>query len=261
MNKFKKTSILAFAIAVIFQGCSTQNQNGSSEAIDSLLITDMHNSENSVDWMGTYKGALNCPDCDSIEYAVTLSTDNSYSLKKIFRGKSSEVVSENGKFTWFDNGSKIQFDNSSEIFQVGENKLFTLNSETQKFNPEQSLEKINGGLTDIHWKLITLNGKDIRDLKLMREPFVLLMSGEKRISANGGCNNLFGSYTLNEENFRLTVSQLASTKMACENMKIEDELGDVLSRMDSYHLANDTLQLFKGRMAPLAVLVANYDNL
>lgn len=261
MKKLLNSSVLALGLAMVLQSCSTQNQNSNSNETDSLVIADSHTSEISVDWMGTYKGHLACEDCDSTAYSITLNEDGTYALKKIYRGKTHDVVAENGQFTWFDNGSKIKFSNSTEVFQVGENFLFTLNEDSVGFNREQSLKKVNGQLTDIHWKLIQINGKDIQDLELNREPFILLSSSDQRVSANGGCNNIFGSYALDEVNNRLSFGQLASTKMACPNMDIEQQLSDVLDRMDSYHLGQDTLQLFKARMAPLAVLVANYDSL
>jgi len=43
-----------------------------------------------------------------------------------------------------------------------------------------------------------------------------------------------------------------STKMACENMEVENDLTKALMAADNYSMDGDNLSLNKARMAPLA---------
>src|SRR5690554_5220129 len=77
-----------------------------------------------------------------------------------------------------------------------------------------------------NWKLIQLNnvGKDYGKATIKFE------LSESRVSGNAGCNNFFGSYTLDGEN--INFSQMGATKMACmdeQANKTETELLQILS--------------------------------
>jgi heat shock protein HslJ len=92
---------------------------------------------------------------------------------------------------------------------------------------------------------------------MTKEPHMILKAADFRVSANGGCNQMNGSFTLKPMN-RIRFSQMISTMMACPNMEIERQLSEVLQQADSYILQGDKLQLIKARMAPLAKFDAVY---
>lgn len=72
---------------------------------------DMHTSEISLDWHGTYKGVLPCADCPGIETEITLYKDKRYSKKTKYLGVDNrQVFEQNGTFIWDSTGSVIQLD-------------------------------------------------------------------------------------------------------------------------------------------------------
>lgn len=108
------------------------------------------------------------------------------------------------------------------------------------------------GLENVQWKLVEVVGKPVSKYgELNKEPIFIFEASSKRLSGNAGCNNMSASYELLEGN-RIEFSQAISTKMACPNMELEDQVGQMLSTLDTY-IINDAgeLILTKARMAPM----------
>lgn len=102
---------------------------------------------------------------------------------------------------------------------------------------------MNAELIEKYWKLIEINGKKIEPSdKWSKEPHIIFKAAANRVNGNGGCNGFSGSYTLDENN-RLVISQVMATKMACENMEIEDQLFGALNAVRAYSVQGDTLLL------------------
>lgn len=110
-------------------------------------------------------------------------------------------------------------------------------------------------ITDRKWKLVELEGQPVADKINGKEPFLLLQTTDNRYSASGGCNGIGGNFTL-EGQGRIRFSAGMSTKMACEDMSIENGLSKVFTVADNYSISGDSLSLNKARMAPLARFIA-----
>ena len=109
-------------------------------------------------------------------------------------------------------------------------------------------------ITEKRWKLIEISGKPVvSDGTAPREAFIILKNEGRRVTGNGGCNTLNGTFEIGQGN-RIKFSQMASTMMACLNMETEDGLKKALEMADNYSLSADGkyLSLNKARMAPLA---------
>jgi heat shock protein HslJ len=106
-------------------------------------------------------------------------------------------------------------------------------------------------ITDRKWKLVELYGNPVADQVNGKEPFLQLHTTDSRYSASGGCNGIGGNFSL-EGNGRIKFSAGMSTKMACDNMEIENGLTKALMTADNYSLSGDDLSLNKAKMAPLA---------
>lgn len=65
---------------------------------------------------------------------------------------------------------------------------------------------------------------------------------EKRFNAKTGCNTLFGSYTLSD-NQQLQFGAVASTLMACVDMDTEQRLGQALPKVKQYRFQGEALEL------------------
>ncbi len=97
-----------------------------SKAKVELPIAD--NSQNSLDWIGTYIGTLPCTDCEGIKTIITLNKDNSYTLSETYLGKNNKPYTTKGTFSWNKEGTKISLTDGTQKqqYQVGENKLIRL---------------------------------------------------------------------------------------------------------------------------------------
>src|SRR5690606_28208858 len=77
---------------------------GSNPAADAA-----HNSRNSLDWAGTYRGVLPCADCEGIETLITLTEDGGFREHTRYLGKAEGQTdtSREGSFSWSDDGSTV----------------------------------------------------------------------------------------------------------------------------------------------------------
>jgi len=64
----------------------------------------------------------------------------------------------------------------------------------------------------------------------------------QKISGNGGCNDFFADYTLN--NLSLNIGEIGSTRKACPNMDKENEFFNALSKVASYNKSDGVLTLY-----------------
>lgn len=142
----KKTILYAFAAMIVgataFTGCN--NARNSKPAEENVMVTDEHNSRNSIDYEGTYTGTLPCADCEGIRTEIMLH-GNSYKMTRVYEGVEDEMnntFETSGTFEWDENGSIITLGNDrSEQYLVGENRLFALDQEGQR---------ITGDLADMY---------------------------------------------------------------------------------------------------------------
>jgi len=206
-----------------------------------------HNSRNSVDWNGIYRGVLPCADCEGIETVVVLDKEGEYRMWSRYLGKDTGVIAEQGQFAWNDAGSAVRFLGPSNMqFLVGENRLIRLAQDGSrmggKIGEAYVLTRLGEGIAGKYWKLIELNGKPVP--KLEREPYVLLDEEGGRLSGFGGCNRLGGTFELDEMTSFIRFAQIFSTRMVCEaGTAIELDLNDALQNVDSYTLAGNRLTL------------------
>ena len=126
---------LVFAAALSVFGLGACVSKG--KAIDAA-----HNSRNSVNWAGVYRGVTPGANSD-IKVEITLGEDETYTISYQYIDKSPEVYTGSGTFKWDDAGSTITLDTDgfSPHYQVGENKLFQL---------DMAGKRITGALADMY---------------------------------------------------------------------------------------------------------------
>ncbi len=91
------------------------------------------------------------------------------------------------------------------------------------------------------WQLQQINGKD-SSLKVSTKAFIQFDNMQNRVSGNGSCNVFGGSLSITDN--AISMQQLFSTKMYCENVKsIEDLFLESLSRVNSYTIKDNILYL------------------
>ncbi|GHT94700.1 hypothetical protein FACS1894141_1880 [Spirochaetia bacterium] len=129
-----KKTFLVFVVALSFFGLGACVSTG--KAIDAA-----HNSRNSVNWDGVYRGVIPAADGAGINVEITLGNDGTYSISYQYIDRGEEVFTENGTFRWNDAGSAITLDvkDMPPHYQVGENTLIQL---------DMAGKKITGALAD-----------------------------------------------------------------------------------------------------------------
>lgn len=255
--------VYVLAAALLLAGSLPACRSGAGPTTRSSP-TPADNSRTALDWPGVYRGVVPCADCEGIETIVTLSRDNTYTVRRRYMGKDDRYNQTGGTFTWQPDGNRILLkDDAETLYQVGENRLFQLdqsgNRITGNLAGNYELTKLTDGLTERYWKLTELNGKPVPPPAgtPAREPHLILRVAENRLNGSGGCNTLLGSYELLPNN-RIRFPRIATTQMACADMATEDAFLQALNTVDSYVLTGDTLVLNRARMAPLARLVVVY---
>jgi heat shock protein HslJ len=246
---------IAFLIAVSLGGCTTMP--------DTAAVPDAaHNSRNSLDWAGTYKGVLPCADCEGIETIVTLRVDGSYSATSRYLGKDGTSTASQGNLTWNDEGSTISLTGEEPArYRVAENRLIRLALDGSRITGPLAdhyvLTKMTDAITEKYWKLVELGGQPVP--RLDKEPHIILKAEGSRVTGFGGCNSFTGSYTLDEARSRIRFGQVASTMEACPSgMDVERTFSEVLGQVDNYSMNGDHLTFNRARMAPLARFEAVY---
>jgi uncharacterized lipoprotein NlpE involved in copper resistance len=102
-------------------------------AVPDSKAVELHNSQNALDWQGTYKGITPCADCEGIATEITLNKDLTFSLKTNYLGKGDgKTFKESGSFVWDKTGNTISLEGlkgSPSQYKVGENRLIQLDME------------------------------------------------------------------------------------------------------------------------------------
>jgi heat shock protein HslJ len=238
----KKISYLLF-LSLLFN-CAEKN------------YSDIHEAKTSLDYQGTYVGTLPCADCEGIAYKLILAEDT-FSLETTYLGKSQEVISSTGTYSWTKQKNVIQLSNK-DYYWVIENQLVKLDMQGNK---------ISGALADKYylkkempiqspiigkWKITEMMGQPIKT-EGAKTPMLEFRS-DGRFSGNAGCNNIGGGFELKEP-LGIRFSKIMSTLMACADMQQEEQLKQALETADNFSLSENQLTLNKGRMAPLVTLI------
>ncbi|AQX09862.1 copper resistance protein NlpE [Elizabethkingia ursingii] len=136
----KNVLLIAATAGLLLMSCSQKKElqpgSGVEETTaeaktDSISVepitNDGHNSQNSLDWAGTYEGTLPCADCSGIKTIITLKDDNTYAMTEEYVDKKTKAE-DKGKFEWDKSGGKIALvsKDGKRQYIVGENQLIHL---------------------------------------------------------------------------------------------------------------------------------------
>jgi heat shock protein HslJ len=111
-------------------------------------------------------------------------------------------------------------------------------------------------MTGTQWKLIVLDGQNITNENTgPKQVHFMLAEKENRFYGSGGCNSVNGTYLHSKPN-HIAFSNIATTKMACANMVIEEQFLKMLEEVNNYQLKGDTL-VFKVNKNIIAEFIPN----
>jgi copper homeostasis protein (lipoprotein) len=253
LNTFFQSFMLFGMMFFTLISCS--NRNLASDDSTEASYIGVHNSKNSLDWAGVYRGVLPCADCEGIQTEIKINDKSEFTLSKQYLGRSSQVLVSEGFFTWDEYGGKIILENEQMSFMVGENRLILLDKDSKRIKNDSGedffLVKKTDNLRNRKWYLVELKGEEIHINETLKKlPYIQFQEGEK-VSGHAGCNSFHGTYNLSDGN-RISFSQMGLTRLACADMETEQNLMEVLEQADNYHVRADTFQLNQARLAPLA---------
>jgi heat shock protein HslJ len=257
-----------FLVVALLGACSGEKPQPPPEA-DAV---DMHNSRNSLDWSGVYEGIVACQDCPGTQMRLTLGQDGRFELNRRALVRGAAPASAKGQFTWQPDGNTIVLDanGGAQGFAVGEGRVIVLISDGSRPDAaaasllrRESVQAdartgLAGTLEAHRWTLSSATGAGNQPMGSLfpsaDRPFVFSFAGS-RLLVEGGCNGLRGGYQLGADGL-LTLSQLASTQMACDPplMAADKALAGLLA-------APVELVLVAGPEPTLAVLAASGETL
>ena len=252
-----KTMVIFCLFAAVLSGCLPCK----GDCVPKLTPpVDGHTSQNSLDWAGVYEGVLPCADCPGVQTRLTLNRDGSYLLLTRTPDRENAPLVVRGEFTWNAGGTAIALDakGGGQRFSVGEGRLTLLNPDgtpDQSPSPNRVLTLVPTGapvtsagrgmiqtLEDHRWKLDSATDGQGRRMEALasgpERPVVFTFSGS-RLSIQGGCNQMTGSYQINPGG-KMLVGPMGATMMACEPalMKTDAALAELLAKPLTVDLGN-----------------------
>ncbi|AZA55556.1 copper resistance protein NlpE [Chryseobacterium sp. G0201] len=108
-------------------------------------VATAHNSQNSLDWNGTYEAVVPCADCPGIKTTLLLNKDKTFSITEEYIDRNSKN-NDKGTFDWDATGSVITLNGKSAKYKykVGENKLSQLDMDGKEIDgPNKNLYVFN----------------------------------------------------------------------------------------------------------------------
>ena len=162
--KFLLFSML-FSICI---GCQKQTKEDNSTK-DSIATVDSikangHNAQNSLDYIGTYKGILPCADCEGLETMIEIHENNTYTIKTKYNGKGDKIFQQRGTFSWNKQGNTIVFEgikNAPNQYFVAENSLIQLDMEGKKITGDFAKDYILSKQNSSNIEVETTEDKNI----------------------------------------------------------------------------------------------------
>ena len=256
---FQRLTIMALlALFAVFAlaGCTTPPRASTTGAPPSG-----DNSRNSLDWQGVYVGTIPCADCPGIRVRIELHDDATFARSWTYLERNVAPLTDTGRFEWDSAGARITLmsaERDAQQYQVGENVLFTLDRNGQRITGERAdlyrLAKVvnDARVENRRWRLIELNGRAVEPPTGREGVYFELDGAQARVTGNASCNRFSGMYALTAGSLLQFEPNLITTRMACDDLALEQEFLEVLPRVDNYTLADNVLSLNRARMAPLA---------
>jgi copper homeostasis protein (lipoprotein) len=250
-----------FTIAVVILGINLFFFCNAPSRITNSTQPNGVENPGSAQWEGNYRGIMPCAECAGIQTTVSLNSDMTYSIRFKHLDKSDSIIEHSGKFELIDKGNTVvlkdpQITHHVLSYHIGENVLTLVdaygNDVNYKRQDSYTLSKANYDIVGKHWKLVELNGIAVQiDSSLNKQPEIIFYDENNKMTGNGGCNNISGSYKLGNTE-HISFSNIISTQIACSNSSLETKFLKVLSKVENYYVTYDQLVLCKTKSTPLA---------
>ncbi len=129
---------------------------------------------------------------------------------------------------------------------VSENEIALCNEKKRpvvilkKRNQTMALNELSG-----KWNILAVNGKEVPG-NVEKQPFLHFDVAARKISGCAGCNDIHGGFTVDAaQSQSIAFPALASTRMMCADMELENSIMQALNAVRSYgRLGNGHLALY-----------------
>jgi uncharacterized lipoprotein YbaY/heat shock protein HslJ len=139
----------------------------------------------------------------------------------------------------------------------GEPRPMLIVDRVRRLEPGSCESGSAASLENTYWKVTRIRGEPVTVADRQREPHLILHPADGRVSGNGGCNALTGSYSV--ESDRIRFSQMAGTMMACpEGMAQEQALHQALVEVEGWRIEGQRLHLLDVRDEVVMELESRY---
>ena len=114
-----------------------------------------------------------------------------------------------------------------------------------------TLEKRMVDLLNGSWKVTTIDGKKITE----ENPTMVIDIPEAKLSGFAGCNRMFGGISLDGTAFGIAFTQVATTRMACPDMKTEQLFLSALGKVTGFYMIdNFHAALYQQPQTPIIII-------
>lgn len=119
--------------------------------------------------------------------------------------------------------------------------IFVLSCNTPSSTSGEKLSKSLTALSQSNWRLFSLNGQKVNVTDGTSIPTLAFDPQNMQVSGNSGCNSFTGGFTTDKET--ITLSNLASTRMMCPDMKMETAFLSTIANVNNYSIYEGRLVL------------------
>lgn len=105
------------------------------------------------------------------------------------------------------------------------------------------------------WNIIEINGTAVVPAVDQEFPFIGFDTKSGKVYGNSGCNRLMGSFDVNAKPGRIDLGALGSTRMACPDMTVENNVLTALGQVKKYKkLGKENVALCNSSNRPIIIL-------
>ena len=108
---------------------------------------------------------------------------------------------------------------------------------------------------DGEWNIIEINGAAVVPAPNQEFPFIGFDTNTGKVFGNSGCNRMMGSFDVNAKPGTIDLGAMASTRMACPDMTLEQNVLSALGQVKKYKkLGKENIALCGSSNRPIIVL-------
>lgn len=122
--------------------------------------------------------------------------------------------------------------NETRSYKRADTKELSIKFCDEKGKSVMTLEKRMVDLLNGSWKVTTIDGKKITE----ENPTMVIDIPEAKLSGFAGCNRMFGGISLDGTAFGIAFTQVATTRMACPDMKTEQLFLSALGKVTGFYM-------------------------